>query len=408
MRMTLFRLTVLGVFASISSFSFSQELLPVMYDSTVVEHQIYIEGNAFQHSTSIYNEFTRKFFFGGEIGDDLSDRTWQGQNNFNRIGGGYSARIQYRGGKSIFKSNPNWSWMVNFSNEAHVSSEYSDDLFGLVFLGNQPFLGEQVDLMGASARIDQYWSIGGGFHNKKTKSFITLNAILPQNFFQANIDRGTLTFGAQGAQMKLLAEGEVISANSDLYFKGIGASTNFDFNIPFGDSSTFNGVIAVQGRNIGFYKIHKATQYKLAIDEQFSGFSISDLIGDSPLPSLMDTLGVSEGRISKYKLIPGSIQIGKIVSAHSDHKLQSFFGVRMYTSRVYRPLIFAGAHYQTNEHFALGAQLAYGGYGGLRLGFYLNYSTDNLVIGLGTEDLLGLVLKNQFGHSALIRLAWKF
>lgn len=406
--MRLLGVILLGILISTSNLSFSQELLPVMYDTTVAENQIYIEGGALAHSTSIYNEFTKKFLFGGEIDNEVSNRSWENQNENNRIGGGYHLRLQYRAGKPIFKSNTDWSWMINASNEAHLSSEYSDDLFGLVFLGNEPFLGKQVDLMGATARFEQYWSIGGGFHNKKTKSFITLNVVLPQNFFQGNIDRGSLAFGAQGASMNLDAQGEVIVANPSLYFKGIGASTNFDFNIPFGDSTTFNGVIGIQGRNIGFYKVHNATVYDFTVDEQYSGFSINDLMGETPLPSLMDTLGITEGHSTRYKLIPGFIQIGKIVSAHSSHKVQSFFGVRMYTNRSYRPLIYAGAHYQASSQFALGAQLAYGGYGSLRLGLYLNYNTENFVLGVGTEDLLGAVLKNQYGYSALIRLAWKF
>src|SRR5690554_7322323 len=49
-----------------------QSLLPVMYDSTLANHQVNVVGNLFQHSTRLNNELSRKFIFGGTINDELS------------------------------------------------------------------------------------------------------------------------------------------------------------------------------------------------------------------------------------------------------------------------------------------------------------------------------------------------
>src|SRR5690554_7576462 len=87
-------------------------------------------------------------------------------------------------------------------------------------------------------------------------------------------------------------------------------------------------------------------------------------------------------------MLPGFLQVGKVVLANSPTKVQSFFGVRMYTNRVYRPLIYAGVHYQPINQFSVGAQGSFGGYGNFRLGLYANFVTKQLLIGLGTEDVL--------------------
>src|SRR5690554_1576891 len=98
---------------------------------------------------------------------------------------------------------------------------------------------------------------------------------------------------------------------------------------------------------------------------------------------------------------------GKLYQPILQKKIQSFFGVRMYTNSVYKPLLYVGVHYQPVSQFSFGAQGSFGGYGVFRLGLYANYSSKNLLIGLGTEDLLGAFLGSQYGHSGLIRLAWK-
>src|SRR5690554_6384496 len=106
-------------------------------------------------------------------------------------------------------------------------------------------------------------------------------------------------------------------------------------------------------------------------------------------------------------MLPGFLQVGKVVLANSPTKVQSFFGVRMYTNRVYRPLIYAGVHYQPINQFSVGAQASSGGYGKFRLGLYANFVTKQRLVGLGTEDVLGAIFGSQYGHSALLKSACK-
>lgn len=391
-----------------SGLSYGQELLPSMYDSTLFDNQINIEGNAFEFSTSLYNDFTRKFIFGGEINRELSEDVLKNQKEFNRLGGGARFSIEYRASHPIFKSKPNWSWMINLSDQAHFDGEYTDDFFGLVFIGNKNYLGETANFSNTYGRFEQFISIGGGIHDRKTKSFITLNAILPQNFFQLGVDRGNMTFDESGDKIDIEFKGDVMMANSYSYFKGLGVAVNFDFNIPFGSVNSFNGIIRLSGRNIGAYQVHNGQHFKIDVDKSYSGFSLNDLVGDGSFPKLMDTLGIEETATSKFKLLPGFLQIGKVVSKRPETKVQSFFGVRMYANRIYKPMVYAGIHYQPIANFSIGTQGSFGGYGNFRLGLYANYSNEYLVIGLGTEDLLGAILKNQYGHSGLIRISWKF
>src|SRR5690554_6870902 len=98
-------------------------------------------------------------------------------------------------------------------------------------------------------------------------------------------------------------------------------------------------------------------------------------------------------------MLPGFLQVGMVVLANSPTKVLSFFGVRMYTNRVYRPLIYAGVHYQPINQFSVVAQGYSGGYGNYWWGLDANYVTKQLLIGLGTEDVLGAIFGSQYGHS---------
>lgn len=397
-----------GVFLTVINSANTQELLPVMYDTTVVENQIVMNGSFFHHGTALTNDIARKLIFGGEIAEEQSRNALGKHHDFNRVGGGAKFRVTYKAGHQLFKSKPHWSWMIEASNEIHAYSEYSDGVFGLALMGNKEFLGETVSLSSLSARSIYFMSLGGGIHNKKNKNFITLNAILPMDYFQLNVNRGSISFSEDGTNVGLKLEGEIIEETELNDINGLGAALSFDFNIPFGNTESFNGFLRISGRNIGVYHLEGARVQNMDANISYSGFSVSDFTNDSGIATLKDTLGVSESTSSITRLLPGFIQIGKVASAHSKSKIQSTFGIRVYANTVYRPMVYIGAHYQATSQFSFGTQATLGGYGNLRLGLYANYKAKNVMIGLGTEDILGALFQYQYGESGLIRLAWRF
>ncbi|MBW7868496.1 MAG: hypothetical protein H3C31_09255 [Brumimicrobium sp.] len=388
---------------------YAQELLPTLYDTLPFNNEISLHGNIFEHSTSLNNEFARKFMFGGEISKDLSKKTYEKQKDYNRFGVGEYVSLEYRSGKSIFKKNENWSWMIGAADNFYIWGDYSSDLFGLAFLGNEPFLGKKLDLSNTYGRYERFLTVGGGFHNLKTKSYITLHAVLPISFFDIDVEKGDLSFNQQGDEIKWNIDAEVNQSNPYPFFKGMGAAVNFGFNFNFGKpDAKFNGVLNITGRNIGFYYLNDAQKTTIRTKDVFSGFALDDLFKENVLENLKDTFQIETVQKGQTKLLPGFIQIGKVATVHSSKKLQSIFGIRMYLNRSYKPMLYAGIHYQPFEQFSLGAQGTFGGYGNFRVGLYASYHLENLLISIGTEDILGAVLRSQLGHSILLKVTWRF
>ena len=122
----------------------------------------------------------------------------------------------------------------------------------------------------------------------------------------------------------------------------------------------------------------------------------------------MDSLGVKRDTRTITGFLPGFVQIGKIVDQHSDQNLQSFFGVRLYTTLAYNPLVFGGAEYKFYPWMKVGVQALYGGFSKFRVGFYSQYSVKHFYFAIGSENLIGALTNKGSGQSIHLRLAVKW
>lgn len=388
--------------------SFGQELLPVQLDTTDQSQRISLQGNAFYLSSGIQNNVSSKLLFGGEILDQDKLSSLEEHDNLNRLGGDLRMRAQYFSNKSLFKKRDHLSWMVDAGYETHFSAQYAKSLFGLAFFGNDFYRGETANFSNSFGRLQSFYTVGFGLYENKTKSRVVLSAILPTADATFSADRGTIYTSLDADTVNLALKGETMQSISPAFFQGIGAALNFDFKIPFSTNSGGTGFFSITGQNLGAYYLNSVSQLKIETSMQFDGYSIADIVGlqENSESVLNDSLNVVRDTVSGWRMIPGFIQVGKIVEKYTDKQVQAFYGVRMYTNSVYRPLAFAGVHWNPTLQVSLGAQVSFGGYGNFRGGIYAGYTGDNLTISVGSEDIVGVILGNQFGKSALIRMSW--
>ena len=120
----------------------------------------------------------------------------------------------------------------------------------------------------------------------------------------------------------------------------------------------------------------------------------------------MDTLGIRSTEKTKTFMLPGFIQIGKIIDAASVKKIQSFYGLRLYPTLIYSPFVYAGIDYHPSKWINIGASASYGGFGKFKGGLYSSIRFNNYSIGFGTENIVGFFSKKAMGESILIKLRW--
>lgn len=390
-------------------FVIGQELLPIELDTTNQSARVAIQGNAFYLSSGIENGVAKRLVYGGAIDEQQKQSSLDEHDELNRLGADLRIRAQYYANTPLFKNHPEYSWMVDVGMETHLAAQYSKETFGLLFFGNDKYRGETANFSNSFGQLQSFYTIGGGLHDTKTKSFISLNVLLPTNDVRFSVDKGNLYTGVNADTIGLLIDGRVNQSSSPAFFQGLGAAANFDFNIPISvPNGNMTGFMSIKARNLGAYYLHETTSISANANTEITGYSIEDIIslGENTESVLNDTLNVARDTSSGWRLAPGFIQVGKVVERYTDKQLQAFFGVRMYTNSIYRPLGYLGAHWTPNSSLAFGAQVSFGGYGNFRGGIYAGYSSDRISISLGTEDLVGLISESQFGQSALIRMSW--
>jgi hypothetical protein len=392
---------------------YSQSWLPIHHD-TVFEpkQELIFSGVADYASTSLHKSLTQKLFYGGQITDEIKAKSQKLQGGLNQFGSDLNAEIEYRNYKVNFLKNQNWGFLVKAGYYSFISALYSKDLFNLTFYGNQDYLGQTASISGTKFSSYSFQKIGFGWLDKKTKSNITLNVYNLSNHSQAFINTGEIFQSTAIDSLAVTYDGKVNFSDGASFFKGLGFG--IDGELRFSVPTKKNKPIYYQllCKNLGFASlIEPASQYAADTSFSFNGLSFNQVFNgarflDSNF-SIIDTLGIEKTSVKKTFLLPGFLQISKLVDSNSDRKLQEFYGVRMFLSSMYTPLVFAGLDYRVSikskAKLNIGINASYGGFTRYRFGLYTSLKMKNWNLGIASENILGIT-----GQSLLIRLQCAF
>jgi len=212
--------------------------------------------------------------------------------------------------------------------------------------------------------------------------------------------------------MVVTMDGSFERTQSANFNQGLGLGFDADFKAPisWGEGTAY---LQFQARNLGVAHLYVPQQrYSVDTTLTYSGFTVDQIVGDNAIHfdslRVLDTLGIQSTEVNRTVVLPGYIQIGKIVDVHTSKRLQSFFGFRLHPTRMYNPYIYAGMDIKTTDWLSLGVNAGYGGFHGLRGGLYAHARTKLISVGLGTENILGAISKMGSGQSLYLRLRCEF
>lgn len=391
---------------------FSQQLLPIQHDTTSYSHEIIFTGMGEISSSALRNEFTSKLLYGGFITDEIKDATFSKHKNTNRFGADINSELEYRNMKVNAFKNDKIGFLVKGGYYALGSAIYTKDAFGLAFYGNSNYLGQTADLTGSQFSFISFQKIGFGLINKKTKSNISFNLYNISNYSNGFLRNGSVSENEDGTSVTVKLDGQVNSTIGNSFSKGIGLGIDFDYRIPFIVTETKKVTIQFLAKNMGIVNYYTGLQqYRADSIYTYDGLKFKELYGDKSIFSdsfeLLDTLNIQKTIQKKTIFLPGFLQLGKIVDEANLSKWQSFFGIRLYPSLTFSPLLFVGVHYKANKWLELGTQGTYGGFSNFRLGAYSNIRLKKWLIGIASQDIYGMVSKKGFGQSILFRIRCK-
>ena len=396
----------------LANFCFSQQFIPVQHDTTYYSHEIILTGMAEVSSSALKNEFTNKLIYGGFISDQIKNQTFDKHKNVNRLGLDIMTELEYRNMKVNAFRNDKIGFLVKGGYSILGSAIYTKDAFGLVFYGNSSYLGETADLTGSQFSFISFQKVGFGIINKKTKSNISLNLYNISDFTNGFLRNGSVTTNQDGTSIEVKLDGALNSAIGNSFSKGIGLGVDCDYRIPFIGTNTKRVTVQFLAKNIGVANYHSGIQqYRIDSSYVYDGLKFKEIYGDKSLFrddfSLLDSLNIEKVVQKKTLFLPGFLQVGKIVDDNNLSKWQSFFGIRLYPSLTFSPLLFIGAHYKANKWLEVGAQATFGGFSNFRIGAYSSIRLKNWAIGIASQDVYGMISKKGFGQSLLFRVRCK-
>ena len=390
-----------------------QFLLPVQHDTLLLKHEVIFSGNSDYNASSLYRELSDKILKGGYISDDIKDRSFDRHHGINRFGRDIQAEIEYRNYNVNLFGNEKWGFVIKGGYYFIGAGAYSKDLFGLAFYGNERYLGKTANFSGTTANFTGFQKIGFGAISKKGKSSVVLSFVNVTNLYKGNVYTGSLVQDEAGSNIGLNLDGTFAYTEKAQFSNGIGAAVDFDFRLPISWMKDQKAFIRFQARNLGFAFMNQGLKtYSVDSSYSYSGFDFDQLLGNNTLFSgdfsLLDSLKIDSSTRRRGVLLPGFFQVGKIVDEHHAGKWQSFFGIRICPTLAYIPMVYAGANWRPAQWVDLGLSASYGGFGGIKGGFYVSLNHKLLNLGLGTEDIYGLFAKRASGQSFNLRLRCRF
>lgn len=379
------------------------------YDSLEYKHQIILNGNLDFSSSAIQNDITSKFYKGGFIDEQMKDNSFDRHKAINRAGADIGGELIYRiFTKKVFK-NKNWGMQVQLGYHNFGGILYSDDLFGLAFYGNERYLGDTISMSGTDLSLVSFQKIGFGFIDAKTKSSVSFNYYNISDRISGNFRDLEVMQTADGSDVNIVMDGEVEMGQSESFNQGIGFGFDVDMRMNVSWYKEREAKFQFLARNVGFgYMNQNQKRYSFDTTIYYSGFQFSDIIGDNAIVTdsvnLLDTLGINSTEVNPVFMLPGFVQVGKMVDRNSEYKVQAFFGIRVYPTLIYNPYVFAGIDYRPLDWLNIGASLSYGGFAKFKAGLYAGLGWDKFQAGFGTDNMIGVVSKKGNGQSLYIKL----
>ena len=382
-------------------------------DSAVYKSELDVRSIGDYGATSLQNGIVNRLVLGGLIDSELKEASLSRHSGVNRLGLNASASLFYRNyDKKLFKKK-DWGFEVVAGVNYFGGALYSRDAFGLAFFGNQDYIGDTMMLSGMDASFTGMQKVGFGFFDRKSKSSVRLNVYNISSRINADFRDFEILQSADGQEVTLEMDGDVTIGQSAQWSQGVGLGVDFDFRIPISWVKDDNAFLQVKGQNLGFGYMHEAQRrYSFDTTFAFDGFRFEQLLSENSYFSdslnILDTLGIHSSNVNPVFLLPGFVQVSKMVDKNSDKQLQSFFGLRVYPSLIFSPLGFAGADYRFNDHINAGASVTFGGFSGLRFGAYGQFNWDRFGFGLGSDNFTGFARSEGNGTSMYINAVCRF
>jgi len=395
------------------SIIYGQHFLPIQHDTISYNHEIILNGMANYSGNAIRVDLAKKLFYGGSINKELIDASSLNHNEINRFGMYLNSEVEYRNKQVNLFKNPNYGFVIKGGVYSYFDVLYPKGVYDLSLYGNSSYPGQEINLSATRASAFFFQKIGFGYIDKSTNSSVSINLVNLSNYASLKISDGYLYQSDDFDTVNLNLTGTGYLLDSPVFFNGIGASIDADLRIPVvtpkEDTINFQFKLC----NFGFAHIYNSTdKYDMNKELAYSGVNVNSALSGQSLFnngfSVLDSLGIEKKESKRTVFLPGYLQMSKLINESSERSIEEFYGVRMFFSSAYNPLVFAGLNFKLGNRFNIGGCITYGGFASFSGGMYSSYNHRNISFSISTENISGVFLNNAKGESIIFRFRCAF
>ncbi|NBO59506.1 MAG: hypothetical protein EBU82_00885 [Flavobacteriia bacterium] len=406
------RILLLGIFFAVFGTN-AQILRNYDFDTSVSSRQLMLVNGVLEYGGSaLENGVFKPLIFGGFIDSSAKEASWENHKAVNVVGLEGAANVRYYFSPK-FKNEHLKDWMVGlrYGQNYLGSLAYTSDLFRFAFYGNTPFLGKYADFSGSEMRFIGFQTLGFSVLDKRSQSSLSLNLVGLTSYFRGSLgDRNPMKFyyTESGDSLYGICSGAIERAASPAYFKGLGMSVDFDYRFnALGEESGRVHTMQFSVSNLGFAFSNRYTSQRIDTSFAFGGYTINDIIDRNgllaPGYAFQDSL-TTVSSSSKWILLPMTLQLNNVVGLQAKQILQPTYGFRLTFIQGFIPHVYAGLNARIVKGLHLGLCASYGGFSGFKMNTSLVYHRSKFYVGLGSDNVLGLLSKRAFGQALSIRL----
>ncbi len=348
------------------------------------------------NTSAVRNELPLALYQGGYVDRDLRERSAARMRSRNSAGFVLGARLTWTG-RDCFLGHRHWRPIVSVAQQEVMGLRFTDDLFRLTFFGNAAY-EDATAKVGPSAftRIG-YRTIGAGFADQRTGSYLRLDVVQGGSFTAVDIRSADLYTAPDGRLLSLSINGEfhandTAGSGYDRY-NGLGAALSGRWAYSFMQGKY---TLAVGVSDLGFVRWNSNSVH-LSKDSliEYRGIDVSDLLDlDGALigeEQLRDTFGLHSTAEAYNMLLPFRATLE--FQMRLDDRTRAGIVVAQRNLPGHIPEAILHADRRLGQRTLLGAQVSYGGAGGLRAGVSARMRIGQCTwIELGIPHLPGLFL----------------
>jgi len=389
-------------------------------DSVFTETGTYF--NYYLGSNSIHNKFALAIVNSNYLDDDLKNSNKLKNNNisgYDIYAGAYVAVMP-----DSMWGLTNFGYRVGLSHKQFRSANFSDDLYKLIFFGNEQFEGKNVNFDNTRLRSIDYQKLELGIfknyndNNTKVNIYFGFNLLKGQQLQSLNINRGSFYTSIDGDYLDLNTKFSYFTSDQShknfTDVNGIGISFDAFFVI---ENTKSKLSFTFASEDLGYISWTKKS-YLAGVDTaiHFDGVEITNIMNVAQenlhgisQDSLMDII------YSKSDTVPFQLSIPEKLSFEIKKEWSGFINSALigvnYIFDVGQPIpqFYAMQTAVITKWLNIGLIENYGGFSGFNAGLYFQINTNkNFNATISSGNLTGFILpKEAYARSVFISIAYK-